>query len=168
MQNQNQNGYQQPQQGFQQPQQNQNYQQPQQGFQQPQQNQGYQQHDLVGRVKEIKNKYGTLLSLSFSPADIEKILDFQKRNPSGWVNLSLKYGRSGKPYMEAFFSNKQNQGVQQPQQNQGYVAPTVQQQNQGYQQSQQNQNYQQSQQNQGYQQPQNDCQQPQDDNDVPF
>ena len=48
---------------------------------------------FIGNVKIIPTSWGERIKLSFSPEDLKNISE------SGWLNVELKTGKSGKKYM---------------------------------------------------------------------
>lgn len=48
---------------------------------------------FIGMVKVTQTSWGERIKLSFSPEDLKNISE------SGWLNVELKTGKSGKKYM---------------------------------------------------------------------
>jgi hypothetical protein len=57
----------------------------------------------VGRTTEATNKFGELETrIGFTADDIKKLTD--NLNEKGWVNVTLRKSKEGKPYLQVFTS----------------------------------------------------------------
>lgn len=55
----------------------------------------------VGRATEATNKFGELETrIGFTADDIKKLTD--NLNDKGWVNVTLRKSKEGKPYLQVF------------------------------------------------------------------
>jgi DNA-binding MarR family transcriptional regulator len=55
----------------------------------------------VGRTTEATNKFGELETrIGFTADDIKKLTD--NLNEKGWVNVTLRKSKEGKPYLQVF------------------------------------------------------------------
>lgn len=55
----------------------------------------------VGRTTEATNKFGELETrIGFTADDLTKLQD--NLNDKGWVNVTLKKSKEGKPYLQVF------------------------------------------------------------------
>lgn len=52
---------------------------------------------FVGNCKTITTQYGNMTGVGFKEEDLKMLLE--KLN-GGWVNLTLKHNKEGKPYLE--------------------------------------------------------------------
>jgi hypothetical protein len=55
----------------------------------------------VGRTTEATNKFGELETrIGFTADDIQKLTD--NLNEKGWVNVTLRKSKEGKPYLQVY------------------------------------------------------------------
>ena len=53
---------------------------------------------FVGKVEKKQTQYGELTKISLNTTDLDKIKE--NMNEKGWVNIVMKDGKNGNPYLQ--------------------------------------------------------------------
>ena len=53
---------------------------------------------FIGKVEKKQTQYGELTKISLNTADLDKIKE--NMNEKGWINIVMKEGKNGNPYLQ--------------------------------------------------------------------